>query len=80
MGRFREHQHQKKNAPVILIYHGDVDKLINVDYAYALQKRMKELGSEKSVIHILEGKGHAQYKYIAANKIDEIAEFLKANL
>nr|WP_294898170.1 hypothetical protein [uncultured Pedobacter sp.] len=41
---------------------------------------MKELGSEKSVIHILEGKGHAQYKYIAANKIDEIAEFLKANL
>lgn len=80
MGGVREYQSNRKNAPVLLIYHGDLDKLINVDYAYALQKRMEELGDNKSVLHILKGKGHAEYKYIADNKVVEIAEFLKANL
>lgn len=70
----------KKGAVPLLIYHGDLDKLINVDFAYALKKRMEEIGSTKSEIHIMEGKGHAQYSYIAKNKVQEITEFLKANL
>jgi para-nitrobenzyl esterase len=70
----------KKGAAPVLIYHGDLDKLINVDFAYALKKRMDKIGSTNSEIHILEGKGHAQYKYITENKIKEITTFLKANL
>lgn len=70
----------KKGAPPVLIYHGDLDKLINVDYAYALDKRMKEVGSNNSDLQILKGRGHAEYKYIAQNKTAEIIGFLKANL
>ena len=70
----------KKGAAPLLIYHGDLDKLINVDFAYALKKRMDEIGSTNSQIHIMEGKGHAQYNYIAKNKIQEITKFLTTNL
>lgn len=70
----------KRKAPPIMIYHGDLDKLISVDYAYALAEKMKQIGSEKSVLHILKDRGHAQYKYIAEAKITEIVDFLKTNL
>lgn len=70
----------QKDAAPLLIYHGDVDALINVEYAKALKTRMDEIGSTKSEMHIMEGKGHAQYGYIAKSKIMEIATFLRANL
>ncbi len=67
----------KKNTPPVLIYHGDQDQSVHVDYAYAIKKRMDEIHSTRSELHILEGKGHAQYKLIAAEKIEEIVQFLK---
>jgi para-nitrobenzyl esterase len=70
----------KKGAAPLLIYHGDLDKLINVDFAYALKNRMDAIGSTNSQIHIMVGKGHAQYSYIIKNKIQEITDFLKTNL
>lgn len=69
-----------KNAAPLLIYHGDSDKVVSVKYAYTLQKRMKKIGSKRSVSHILKDKGHAQYKYITENKVPEIVDFLKTNL
>jgi acetyl esterase/lipase len=69
----------KKGCPPLLSYHGDLDKLIHIDYAYALQSRMKEIGNSKSALHVLEGKGHAMYNLITKEKIEEIAAFLKSN-
>ncbi|WP_157970358.1 alpha/beta hydrolase [Albibacterium indicum] len=66
----------KRKAPPVLIYHGDQDKLIHVDFGHALKKRMDEIGDTQSILHVMEGKGHAMYRYIADEKIDEIAQFL----
>jgi hypothetical protein len=62
----------------MLTYHGDLDDLISVDYAHALSSRMEEIGSKKSQLKILEGRGHAQYKLISDSKIPEIVAFLKS--
>lgn len=67
----------QKGAPPLLTYHGDQDKTISVDFAFALDKRMKEINNDKSVLHILEGKGHAQYKNIEKNRTKQISKFLK---
>lgn len=69
----------RKHIPV-LTYHGDLDELINVQYAYALDNRMKAIGSKNSYLHIMEGKGHVQYKYIEEKKIPEIVGFLNTSL
>ncbi len=63
-------------APPMLIYHGDQDALIHVNYAYAFEKRLKELGVPVEM-HILEGKGHAQYVHIATKRCDEIDAFIR---
>jgi para-nitrobenzyl esterase len=68
----------KKGAAPMLTYHGDLDDLISVDYAHALSSRMEEIGSKKSQLKILEGRGHAQYKLISDSKIPEIVAFLKS--
>jgi acetyl esterase/lipase len=70
----------KKNAPPVLIYHGDNDKVVHVDYAYALKNQMDKIGSEKSVLCIMKGQGHAQYDVILKEKVDEIITFLSTNL
>lgn len=67
----------KSGAPALLTYHGDQDKLIHVDYAYDLEKKMKEIGNELSETHVFQGKGHAIYNYITAEKTEEIVDFLK---
>jgi acetyl esterase/lipase len=67
----------KKNAPPLLTYHGDKDELINVAYAYAINDRMKSIKSNKSQLVILKDKGHALYKLIGEEKIDEIISFIK---
>ncbi|WP_304064431.1 alpha/beta hydrolase [Pedobacter glucosidilyticus] len=67
-----------QNAVPLLTYHGDKDDIIHVDYAYALHKRMEELQSTSSKLNILPNKGHALYKYITENKINEIISFLKS--
>jgi acetyl esterase/lipase len=69
-----------KNSPPILIYHGDLDTTINIEYAYAIKDRMDKIGSDKSQIKVLEGKGHAQYNLIAKEKITEITAFLNSFL
>ncbi|MBQ2728975.1 MAG: alpha/beta hydrolase [Alistipes sp.] len=63
-------------APPMLIYHGDQDELIHVDYAYAFEKRLQEIGVPVEM-HILVGKGHAQYVHIATKRCDEIDAFIK---
>lgn len=69
----------KKGAAPLLTFHGDQDKLIHVDYAYDLDKKMKEKGNQV-LTNICEGKGHAIYGFITAEKTDEIDAFLKKNL
>lgn len=69
-----------KKLPPLLSYHGDEDKIINVAYAHALQKKMQELGSIQSVTNIIEGKGHALYALIARYKMEEVNHFLQQNL
>jgi para-nitrobenzyl esterase len=68
------------NKLPVLIYHGDKDELINVQFAYALDNRMKEIGSKNSVLNIMIDKGHVQYKYVEDTKIPEIVSFLHSNL
>ncbi len=70
----------KKGAPPLLTYHGDQDKLIHVDYAYDLERKMKEIGNDLSETHIFPGKGHAIYTFINTNKINDIVTFLKKSL
>ncbi len=65
-----------KNLPHVLTYHGDLDKLIHVDYARVLHDRLKEVGDTESVLVIMEGQGHAQYKYIGKEKMPEIIDYL----
>lgn len=65
-----------KNSPPVLIYHGDLDTTINIAYAYAIKDRMDSIGSQKSQLQILKGKGHAQYNLISKEKISEITTFL----
>ncbi|MRX47180.1 alpha/beta hydrolase [Pedobacter puniceum] len=67
----------KKDAPPLLTYHGDKDDIINVAYAYAINDRMKGIKSNKSQLIILKDKGHALYKLIGEEKIDEIVSFIK---
>ncbi len=68
----------KKGACPVLTFHGDQDKLIHVDYAYALHNRMKTIQNYRSKLYILEGRGHAIYTFIIKEKIDEIISFLQA--
>ena len=58
--------------------HGDKDDLVNVQFGRRLQKRLEEIGSSSSKIHILEGRGHAQYQYVGEHMMDEITDFLDA--
>ncbi len=65
-----------KNAPPVITFHGDKDEIINVAYAYAIQKAMTQNDDELSEIYIMEGKGHARYDIIAKQKTKVIAAFL----
>lgn len=76
-GGLENSNHIKSGAPALLTYHGDQDKLIHVDYAYDLEKKMKETGNSMSETHVFAGKGHAIYNYITAKKTDEIVKFLR---
>ncbi len=67
----------QKGAPPMLTFHGDKDDLIHVDYAYALERRMKELGLN-SETHILKDQGHAIYSLIQQEHTDTIIKFLNA--
>ncbi|MFD1255423.1 alpha/beta hydrolase [Mucilaginibacter terrae] len=66
------------NAPPIITYHGDMDKTISVDYAYAIEKAFNnKKDNHLSELHIMVGKGHARYDFIAGQKIQEIDRFIK---
>ncbi|MCD2423219.1 alpha/beta hydrolase [Niabella pedocola] len=67
----------KKEAPPVLVYHGNADETIHVAYAAALQQRMTETGNHLSEFHIMEGKGHAAYRIIEAEKSGEVVSFIK---
>ncbi len=67
----------KKPAPPVLIYHGDLDELIHVDYAFAIKKQLEKTGDKKSELHVMQGKGHARYDIIANEKTAEIDAFLR---
>jgi len=66
----------RRKSPPILTYHGDQDKTIHVDFAYAIDRRMKELKIRDSKLVVLENMGHALYKYITSDRCEEIATFL----
>lgn len=68
-----------KDAPPLLTFHGDQDKLINVEYAYALDKQMKQHGNV-SDLHVMKGKGHAAYKEIEMHHVPEVAAFVLKHL
>lgn len=69
-----------KNSPPVITFHGDQDKLINVSYAQAIQKRKEDLGDRSSILEVMQGKGHARYDIILKEKIPSIAAFLKKTL
>lgn len=69
----------EKNAPPLLIYHGDSDRVVHVDFAYSLKKQMDKTGNKKTRLNIMAGQGHAQYDVILKYKLDEIIAFLKNN-
>ena len=68
----------RHGAPPALIYHGDRDATIHFDYSVAIKHRMDEIGEKRTILHILGGRGHAQYKYITANRTDEIIAFFRS--
>lgn len=79
-GGLENSSHIQKGAAPLLTYHGDQDKLIHVNYAYDLEKKMEETGNSLSETHVFEGKGHAIYNFITNNKTDEIVAFLRKAL
>lgn len=64
-------------APPMIIYHGDKDELVNVDYAHALEARLKELNVKVKKNIIVNG-AHAAYAYVIDLEIDTIDTFLKS--
>lgn len=65
-----------RRTPPMYTFHGDRDELIHIDNGKAIASRMEELGSGKSRFFLMQGKGHAQYKYIGEQKMNEIDDFL----
>ena len=68
----------KPGAPPVLIYHGDHDETVRFEYGVAVKRRMDEIGEKRSILHIMGGRGHAQYKYIAENRVGEILAFFRS--
>ncbi len=66
----------RRGSPPVLTYHGDKDDLINVAYAHALDRRMKETGNRNAKLVVLENMGHSLYKHITGERCGEIAAFL----
>lgn len=60
----------------MLTYHGTNDSTIPIAQGYALQNRMELLGSTRSRMVVMEGRGHAEYRYIGQEKMEEIISFL----
>lgn len=79
-GGLEDEKQIKKGAAPLLIYHGDKDALIHVDYAHALHNQMLKIGNTQSVLHVMEGTGHAAYNFITKEKIPEIVAFLEQTL
>lgn len=69
----------ENNSPPVITFHGDRDTIINVAYAYAIHNRLADLQKTNSSLNIMAGKGHAEYSYIALNKVDQIAAFINSN-
>jgi predicted esterase len=68
-----------KDVPPVLIIHGDEDTTINISNSYSLKERLSELNVTCEMI-TMEGKGHAQYRYVADNYLNNISEFLSASI
>lgn len=67
-------------SPPVLTLHGDRDKFISVEYGYAIQQRMEEIGNTNSRLYIMKNRGHAEYNYVAHNYINEISDFINRQL
>ena len=63
------------DIPVLTI-HGTEDDLVSVSYGKGIQHRLESIGSTGSRMILLEGRGHAQYKYVGENLMEEIIGFL----
>ena len=66
----------KDGSIPMLTYHGTDDTTIPIAQGYALQKKMEELGSTQSRMVVMEGRRHAEYRYIGREKMEEITSFL----
>ena len=67
-------------SPPVLTLHGDRDKLVSVKYGYAIQQRMEDIGNTNSMLYIMKNRGHAEYKHVALNYMNEISDFIKRQL
>ncbi len=67
----------RRKDPPIMVIHGDKDDITPVEKAYEIQRRIEELGRTDCRFIILKDRRHAQYRYVAANHIDDIATFLR---
>lgn len=70
------------NDPEIPVFtlHGNEDKTVSYQHALDLNKRLEEIGSKGSKFVTLEGKGHAQYKLVGESYMNEVVDFVAANL
>ncbi len=66
---------QNPDIPV-LTFHGDQDDLVSVEYGKGIQKRLEEIGSKDSRLFLMEGRGHAQYRYVGEERMDDVLPFL----
>lgn len=64
------------DMPALFTLHGEVDNVISVEYGKALHRRAEEVGLP-AVLHIMEGKGHAQGAYATQTYLDEFLEFFE---
>lgn len=70
---------QAPGIPTLTI-HGTDDPTVPYTYGHAVQARLAEVGNEDSVFVTMEGRGHAQYRYVAAKLMGIINAWLKDNL
>lgn len=69
----------RAGAPPVLTFHGDKDQLIHVDYAFALDERLKKVGGHSELV-VLPGRGHAIYNIVARDCLPTIVSFLRQTL
>lgn len=70
---------KEKNIPPVLIFHGDVDDVVNFNQSCRLYDKLSELGKDVTM-YKLEGSGHGTGGFASIEAIDTACDFIRKHL